>query len=549
MVQLDPFNPSWDESVHMTQHIALTASQALAVAAPVQPRINQVRGLVLVLPWLGFLWQWFLASSITDILSSLLAATGSFLILYDCFRQSRIFSHPLSSLVLIGFAVTLQLGPLFFTAMEGNSINYKLQVPLVTFGHCLLTSIIAIFAHSIYRSSAFLLQFRKFIQKFLIRLHIFKPLDSNEVIWMGALGTFALGVSSWFGNQVTNTVAIKFILGFDFLSIIPASFLLGGLWGKNGRLERNELIKPLLIFLVFQALIVVTSLGRGSRGTFLIPIVCLVIGFVLEWLFGLIRIRLSVFISVILAVFLVLPTVTDLSSAIVMARFLRGDVPAQELLAVTLDLMKDRETLRQYTIGRTLRLSEDKDDTYVSNAFLARFANARYPDISLSFSQRIKPAAGLQMAQIQLYRILSIVPGPFLDLFGLSSIKDFVLKASIGDYLISLADTGTTYAAGVGSFFVGHFFGAGMAGFGYGYLLILLIGLLLTFPLVDSCALLLPKTTPIISALAITQLYAWLTFSGSESVVEFFIFAFREFIEPVLLFALIRSVLVVLKVA
>ncbi|WP_457767532.1 hypothetical protein [Cyanobium sp. ULC082] len=529
----------------MSHPVVSTAYQALVEPAPVQPRITRVRGLVLALPWVGFVVQCFLASTSTDILCSLLAATGSYLLLYDCFREIRFLRFPLSTLVLIGFAVTLQLGPLLFTAMEGNSITNILQVPYTTFSHSLVVSAVCILAHWIYRNSAILYQLKAAVQHIMLRLYIFKPLHSSEVIWMGALGTFALAVSSWFNNQVTNTIVLKFIVGFDFLSIIPASFLLCRLLGMNDRLERNKFVQPLLIYLGFQALIVVTSVGRGARGPFLVPIVCLIIGFAFEWLYGLIRIRLSIFISLALVLLLALPTVTDLATAIVMARFLRGDIPAQELLAVTLELMKDRETLRQYTIGKTLKLSEDRNDTYVSNLFLARFVNARYPDISLTFSQRITPQAGLQMARIQFLRVVSIFPGPVLDLFGLAKLKDLALSGSMGDFLMSLANTGSIYM--VGGFFAGHFFGTGMAGFGYGYLIILLLGLLLVFPLLDSHALLSSHMIPVFSAVAITQLFPWLTFSSSESVASFFIFSFRTFFEPILLFFLVRSTLAFFK--
>jgi len=104
----------------------------------------------------------------------------------------------------------------------------------------------------------------------------------------------------------------------------------------------------------------------------------------------------------------------------------------------------------------------------------------------------------------------------------------------------------------LGRFRTGHFFGTGTAGFGLGYLVILLLGFLLVFPLVDAHAVVAAggsSIAPLISAVAITQLIAWFTFSNAESVIATLAFPLRGFIEPVFLFALIRWLLARVRVA
>jgi hypothetical protein len=101
-------------------------------------RIGLARKVLLALPWLAFLWQLLLAQSSTDVICALLAALGGFLVLFDAFRLQRLLRYPLSTLVILGFAVTLQLGPSLFTAIEGHSLTYNLQVPVLTFMHSLL---------------------------------------------------------------------------------------------------------------------------------------------------------------------------------------------------------------------------------------------------------------------------------------------------------------------------------------------------------------------------------------------------------------------------
>ena len=80
----------------------------------------------------------------------------------------------------------------------------------------------------------------------------------------------------------------------------------------------------------------------------------------------------------------------------------------------------------------------------------------------------------------------------------------------------------------------------------------MLSGLLLIFTLVDAHALTAAKGSvalPIISVVAITYFIGWFAFSNAESVTVLLAFPLREFIEPVLLFALARWLLSRLRFA
>ena len=91
-----------------------------------------------------------------------------------------------------------------------------------------------------------------------------------------------------------------------------------------------------------------------------------------------------------------------------------------------------------------------------------------------------------------------------------------------------------------------------MAGYGFAYLGLLLLAMALIFPLVDSHALTtVPGSVlpPRISVVAITQLIYWFTISNSGSVVLLLAFIMRGFIQPVLLFALVRWLLIRIRVS
>lgn len=515
-------------------------------------RISRSRRLLLVLPWIGFALQALLSSSSQDLICSGLASAGAFLVLFDAFRPERFYFTPLSTLVVLGFAVTLQLGPLLFTALEGHTLSFNLLAPIDTFGHGLLSSLVSLLAHALYRQAKLLRLARLSLQQLLVRLKLFQPLRTTEVVVMGGLGVLALASSTWLaGLADTSSVLVKFLQGFQFLSIIPASFVLQRLCSQQARSDMPNTRIPLVLWLLFMGLIMLVSLGRNARSPVVVPLACLFLGVALEWFYGLIRIRLAAVLAFCLAVVFVLPIGTDLATAMVMVRGQRGDVPAEELLYQTIDLFKDRESIASYRrASLEYGLLSDWSEVYVTNVFLSRFANAKFPDNSLVNASLLEARARDEMATFQWLRLISTFPGPVLSVLGVpEDIKEEVTSYSFGDKLYSLA-TGSNNA--LGGFRTGHFFGTGMAGFGYGYLLILLIGLLLVFPLVDALALEAAHgftAAPLISFVAITQIFTWFTFSNAESVAAVVAFPLRGFLEPVVLFALVRWLLARLRFA
>jgi hypothetical protein len=506
-------------------------------------RIQRTRRVLLFLPWLGLACQGVLAQTPTDWLSAFLAASGAFLVFFDAFRPKRLYRYPLSTLVVLGFGVTLQLGPLLFTAIEGNSITFNLLVPVATFGHGVLASLVCLFAHTIYRQSPWLRQLRAAVQRVLLQLKLFKPLSTPEAVVMGLFGVFALASSTWFsGIGEASTVLGKFIQGFQFFSIIPAAFLLQTYWRQVPASSSPPSRRPLVLFLLFMALIVLVSLGRNARSPIVVPVACLFLGLALQWLYGLIRLRFGAVLAFGLAIVVLLPMATDIATAMVMVRGQRGDVSPAELLDQTFTQFQDRQAVTRYRLATAeVGLISDWSENYVSNLFLTRFTNAKFPDNSLENASRLLPSQRDEMAAFQWLRLLATLPGPVLTLLGVpEGTKQEATSISFGDKLYYLA-YGNRYA--LGGFRTGHFFGTGMAGFGFGYLVILPLGLLLAFPLLDAHALVEvggSSTTPLISAVAITQLIGWFTFSNAESVTALLAFPLRGFIEPILLFALIR---------
>jgi hypothetical protein len=510
-------------------------------------RIQRTRRLLLLLPWPGLVWQWMLAQSADDLFSAFLAATGAFLIFFDAFRPQRLYRYLLSTLVVLGFGLTLQLGPLLFTAFEGNSLTFNLAVPVVTFGHGFLSSLVAIGAHWFYRNVRAFAQGRDKIHKLLIRLNIFVPLDFKEVALMGFLGLTAFVVEPLAATQAqADNYLFKLIEGFKFLAAIPAAYILQLILQYNGKhlqpLRRVRIHYAWFFYLIFNILLVSVGLLRNSRITFVNPLSCLVLGLAIIWLFGAIRVRATSLIAFGFAILVALPLITDLATAMVMTRAEKSSFTPLELVEQTWRKMEDRPAIESFRRrAELLSLESDLSEQYVSNILLARFANARFPDNSLEQESRLASSEREEMLLFHWDRFISIFPTPLIYFFGISErIKVEARSISFGDKLNFLA-TQRSYI--LGWLRTGHFFGTGMAAFGFFYLLLLFSSLILLFPLVDSHVLIGSQAfdkPPILSAVAITQLLYWFIISNSESIIDLLSYSTRFFLEPIALFTLAR---------
>lgn len=519
-------------------------------------RIKQVRKALLIVPWIGLLGHFVLANNYEDVLCATLAAIGSFFIIFDVFRAERLYKFPLSSLIVLGFGFTLQLGPLLFTLLEGKNITFNLALPLSTFGHSLLASLACLSSHWLYRSSQLLSNIRRSVWIFMKKICIFRQVLTKELIFLGIIGLFALAISSFFSN-LTNaqSIARKLINGFQFLSVAPIVLLMPGLINpQKSPIKNSPSFFQLLLFLCFILLTMVIAFARNSRSAFAVPFACLIIAYIFEWLYGRIRVNILSILAIIVSALLVMPILDDLAVAMTLARGLRSRSATNvEVITETLSKLQDKTSLSEKRIMvTTLGLQPGSwSETYLNSSFLSRFTNVKFPDNSLLAASAVSPdpkkRADIQWNQ--LLRLFAQLPSPVLSLFGMSDeFKSYLQSSSFGDLLYFLSTDDISVLGGLRT---GHFFGLGMASFGFFYIPLFAFSLLFVFPLVDAHSSYQSSTSapPLFSLVAITFFVDWFTFSNSESIVEFIAFPLRGFIQPVILFASVRWMLRCLRLA
>lgn len=448
-------------------------------------------------------------------------------------------NFPLSSFLVLGYTMTQSWLPLIFTLLDGHPVTYNLNVPYQVFFHSFLGVLVVLLAHYFYRTKIGTGgRIRQLILRGLKKLNIFNPPSDKQIWLMGLLGLLAMFyvyfLAPSVGNEITGAANDKFIQGIVPFVYAPYYMLLSRLYNSN-KTNKVSLIS-LLIFTIF---LFVASLGKNSRGAFMLGFTGVGFGYFLGLLLGFFPPNLltkkNIFIAAV-GFWLITGPLSDLGIAMVIVREKRGAVSQSELVYQTLEQFKDKEALHSYKKLYDSKLFTGWDEEYLNNIFLARFCNLKYNDASLEMAGKIG-GVDPEMTQYAIERPLAAFPQPVISLLGLQVDKTKVNSFSAGDFLFD--KTGGINA--LGGFRVGHFAGFGMVSFGWWYLALLFLLIMPAFYFWDTLALQLKSlktgerhlTFSLCGLIALTAVFQFLSI---ENVIYITIFPTRVWIQMIFLY-------------
>lgn len=417
-----------------------------------------------------------------QLLIALVAVIVAWMITLQLFLKPSTLNHfPLSSFLIIGFSSTQFYFPVFFTTLEGKPLTYNLDYVEEVFLHNILALLVLILSHLIYRAFApGVIGSRPLASK----IGLFDPPSATQLWIMGLIGvgatlyTYFTSIDVY--SSTTGAPGDKFIQGLMPLTYAPYFILTYKLYG--GRKPYGK--KVFLFLAIFTIILFAVSIGRNSRAAFMFGFTSLALTYCLGLMIGIYKNKIFTVRTFALAsifVWLLTGPVADLGTAMVIVRGEREEIPASELVTLTLDAFSDKEAIRQRREQDRNELPDDGwDERYLDNVFTARFSNLKFNDLSLQQFYRLSEFDPDMLQYAQDY-IVGALPDPLIKLFGFDVDKETIYGISTGDFIYLLAG-GTGYPGG---FRMGHFAGTGMAMFGWWYLGILGVGMLLIFVLFD----------------------------------------------------------------
>jgi hypothetical protein len=394
-------------------------------------------------------------------------------------RGSIMFNFPISSFLILAFTSTQLYLPLLFTSLEGKSVVYNLELPEQVFLHSLAAVLVLTVAHAFYRFLVQISYKRPF--PLMTRLGFFTPPTDLQLWLMGFVGIAATYYVFFMVPEVgagvtTGSALDKLVQGLLPFTYAPFFILVGKLYGRGSK--PNALLIPFLV--VFTIALFAVSIGRNSRGGFMFGFTSLAFAYGIGMLLGIYKRRLLTFKNAILVgvlFWLLTGPMADLGTAMVIVRGDREEIPAAELIDLTLEAYSDKNAIRQRRLEDLSSGWElDWDERFLDNVFTTRFANIKFNDMSLVMASKLDEYDPDMLSHSVDY-FLGALPEPFLKAFNFDVDKEQLYSMSVGDYFYMVTG-GQGY---IESFRTGHFAGTGMATFGWWYLLILGIGMVPIF--------------------------------------------------------------------
>lgn len=461
-----------------------------------------------------------------------LVVVSSSLVIQYLWRSGCAKDYPISSLAILGLCVTTQYAALLAQTAGWISFIELLRWPLTTFTVLAVVQIVAISAHWVYKSLAVTNAMTDFMATRLLAPIGALSVPPVNAIWaMSALGVFALAT----GGAATGDVGGKAFQAFNFLAYMPFLILIyHRQYGNN----YCDIKKQGILLMAYVGLLVVVAVALNARQFMAIGPVQACLIFLVYFLKDPTPItKRTITKLVVLAgtLSLAVAMFADVSIAMVINRDKRDTLGARELIEETIKTLGDRAKIEQYKQG-AYDFSEYKryDETYLSNAMMARFSETKFHDNNIHFSTLISEFERSDLLNFTLDKILSILPQPVLDAFDIKIDKNGVFF-SFGDFYRYLNEGPDT----LGGFAVGSLWAHLIALFGLSFFPIVVFLILFpTFVVLDAFS---RKGKTLVVA-PVVMCSTWVIFSyalGGESLAWKIGFYFRDFPQKLFLYLLV----------
>jgi hypothetical protein len=421
---------------------------------------------LLVMLWtltLSGLAQIVIEPSLTNLACTAIVVAASVPVLLYIRFSAAIDQQPLSTLMLFGFCVTTLCGALVAQSVTGSAVSASLRQPVETFAVLAAYELLAVLAHAAYRLFSNPRQPAGLARRWLGRIGVYTT-PSVPALWIaGIIGCLsyclprpdggATGAGGAAGGGLLSAVA----LAFNFL--IAAPFLIPLYRKLESRgYGRSRWVYPGLA--LYAALAVLIGLIRNARAIMFVGLITVALAYLVTWLQSRVSVRSGVFmrLGIIVVLFLaVLGPVSDLATAMAIARAERGKASGLDMIATTLHVWQKPYLIQQYRDReRRAGMFDRYDEAYIANPLFARLIETKFHDNALYFAQFLSTGDSRdRLTRTTIELTWAILPTPVLKLLGIHIDKDD-LNFSMGDYLAYLArgipvggrKTGSLFAQG-----------------------------------------------------------------------------------------------------
>jgi hypothetical protein len=463
------------------------------------------------------------------IATSLVVASSSLVLQYLRLSQAMV-TQPLTSFALLGFTASSQLVALISQTIEWVAFTQYLRAPVLTFQVLATAHAVVVLAHFTYRHFAPLTNASSFIGR-----KILSPLNAHRIptptaIWMlSGVGLVAVA----FGGGVVGDVGGKILGGFIFLIwlpyLIPIYIKVVGPGYCNQRLQYSLLIG-------YTVIIMILALVKNGRAMLFAAPVQLTFMLILESCrvpAPLSRRAVTGIVGAALGTLLLMPALSDMVTAMELARAKRATATPQEIIEDTVDAFFDKDRLRLYKEASHGRfIYTPYDENYLSNPLLARFTETKFHDNMIYFGSALDDAGRDTLIENQIGKTLAIIPQNFFDFLEIKY-KKTNYEYSSGDFYLHL-----DHGARVGGYATGSVWADLYVIFGIWFPVALFTLITISFILLDANSR-FGQGMFICPTVLCSMWSLYLYGIGGESLSYKILQITRGFIQPIILYGLV----------
>jgi len=442
--------------------------------------------------------------------------------------------------MIIGYLSYYFLLPPVATFIEGKSFTSNLYHPIEIMFHAFLNLTIIIITFILYQKTKILQKIRLFIShKIYYPIGMYVYPTNIQLFLMGIIGITAMAYINFIaGGYQVNISGIfnKLLIGYYPFAYLPYIILIKKIFVTNNKIKRTWFV----IIIIYTILIAIISFARNSRYALFSGIASILLTYAWGIISGYYKLKKIDYFRLLFFMIIFVSSIgfiSDLAMTMVIVRQQRKKITALELIMESIHTMQNPEIIHAYKNEP----SQSWDENYVDNIFLARLCNLKYADNSIDLENKMGTIARGYIKNIEIQKIYAIFPRPLIEKLNLPTDKDLVENASMGDFMLFAINGDDTI---LGGFRTGSIFGIELTAWGWSYILIFGLLLLIIFPLSDSLTLQIKDkkqkenniSRTILSPIAIINLFGWFVFltsaaGGSESFVNLINYILRGWIQ------------------
>ena len=291
--------------------------------------------------------------------------------------------------------------------------------------------------------------------------------------------------------------------------------------------------------IIYAPLLIAVAMANNARATFSTGFLTLILCMAVAVLSGNLLISRKVVVKGLIVIVVGIPAfsiLSDLATAMVIARDERTNVSPIELINITLTNFQDKALIDDRRRRDAAILGGEYNENYVSNPILARFVYTKFADVNMTNALNLSDSQVGEIRKSTWTRVLSMLPTPILNYLKINVIKS--------DIQFSSGDVYSYIARGLelGAYTTGSEVPDGMTIFGLLFWPILGVLLIIQFIIYDALSAFDKDAKMRVSALALLNIVPIFTLGVmQESVSNQIISIVREIPQLILLFLLLTG--------